>query len=141
MLGTAIDAGINLLDTADVYSGGQSEILTGDALRNLGTPRDRVIVATKVRGRTGPGPNEIGLSRGHILSAAEASLRRLRVDYIDLYQIHGADAETPIEETVRALDDLVRAGKVRYVGFSNLPVWQAMKALRSEEHTSELQSH
>ncbi len=129
MLGAALDAGINFLDTADVYSGGQSEELVGEALRALGTPRDQVILATKVRGRTGPGPNAIGLSRGHIFSAVDASLRRLQTDYLDLYQIHGVDTETPIEETVRALDDLVRAGKVRYVGCSNLPAWLAMTAL------------
>ena len=129
MVGAALDAGVNFIDTADVYSGGQSEMLLGEALAALGRPREGVIVATKVRGRTGPGPNEIGLSRAHILSAVDSSLRRLRLDYIDLYQIHGTDAATPIEETVRALDDLVRAGKVRYVGFSNLAAWQAMKAL------------
>jgi aryl-alcohol dehydrogenase-like predicted oxidoreductase len=129
MLGSALDAGVNFVDTADVYSGGQSEILVGDALDVLARPRDQVILATKVRGRTGPGPNDIGLSRGHVFSAVDASLRRLKVDYIDLYQIHGEDAATPIEETVRALDDLVRSGKVRYVGFANLAAWQAMKAL------------
>ncbi len=129
MVGAAFDAGVNFIDTADVYSGGQSEMLVGEALAALGRPRDAVILATKVRGRTGPGPNEIGLSRGHIFTAVEASLRRLRTDYVDLYQIHGVDAETPIEETVRALDDLVRSGKVRYVGFSNLAAWQAMKAI------------
>ncbi len=129
LIGTALDAGVNLIDTADVYSAGTSEEMVGAALRALKRPREQVLVATKVRGRTGPGPNEIGLSRGHIMAAAEASLRRLGVDAIDLYQIHGADVATPIEETVRALDDLVRSGKVRYVGFSNLHAWQAMKAL------------
>ncbi len=129
MLGAAFDAGINLIDTADVYAEGESESLIGAALASLNTRRDAVLIATKVRGRTGPGPNEIGLSRGHIMSGVEESLRRLKTDYIDLYQIHGFDPETPIEETVRALDTLVRAGKVRYVGFSNLAAWQAMKAL------------
>lgn len=129
MIGASFDAGINFIDTANVYSQGQSETFVGQALASLKRPRDQVIVATKVRGRTGPGPNEVGLSRGHILAAAEDSLRRLRLDYIDLYQIHGVDADTPMEDTVRALDDLVRAGKVRYVGFSNLPAWLAMKAL------------
>lgn len=129
MIGASFDAGVNFIDTANVYSQGQSETFVGQALASLKRPRDQVIVATKVRGRTGPGPNDVGLSRGHILAAAEASLRRLKLDYIDLYQIHGVDRETPIEETVPALDDLVRAGKVRYVGFSNLPAWLAMKAL------------
>ena len=129
MIGRSLDAGINFIDTANVYSQGQSETFVGQALASLKRPRDQVIVATKVRGRAGEGPNEVGLSRGHILTAADDSLRRLKLDYIDLYQIHGVDMETPIEETVRALDHLVRAGKVRYVGFSNLPAWLAMKAL------------
>ena len=129
IVGTALDAGVNFIDTADVYSEGESEKLLGAALKSLGRPRDELIVATKVRGRTGPGPNQVGLSRGHIVSGIDASLKRLGLDYVDLYQIHGVDAETPIEETVRALDDVVRSGKVRYVGFCNLPAWQAMKAL------------
>lgn len=128
MIGTAIDAGVNFLDTADVYSEGESEKLVGAALAKLARPRDQLVVATKCRGRTGPGPNQVGLSRGHILSALEASLSRLKLDYIDLYQIHGFDRETPIEETMRALDDVVRQGKVRYIGFCNLSAWQAMKA-------------
>src|SRR3954463_3018859 len=129
LLGATLDAGVNLIDTADVYAEGHSETLVGSALRALNRGRDQYLVATKVRGRTGPGPNQIGLSRGHIHDAIDASLRRLQLDYVDLYQIHGVDPETPLEETVRALDDLVRAGKVRYVGFSNLAAWQAMKAL------------
>jgi aryl-alcohol dehydrogenase-like predicted oxidoreductase len=129
LLGSALDAGVNLIDTADVYSEGESETLVGGALAALGRPRDQYLIATKVRGRTGPGPNQIGLSRGHIMDAVDASLRRLKIDHIDLYQIHGVDPETPLEETVRALDDLTRSGKVRYVGFSNLAAWQAMKAL------------
>jgi aryl-alcohol dehydrogenase-like predicted oxidoreductase len=128
-IGTALDAGINLIDTADVYSEGESETLLGSALAAVKRPRDSYFIATKVRGRTGPGPNQVGLTRGHIMDAIDGSLRRLRLDHVDLYQIHGADAETPIEETLRALDDLVRAGKVRYIGFSNLAAWQAMKAL------------
>src|SRR6185295_16969628 len=120
---------INFIDTADVYSEGQSEILTGAALASLGRPRDQIIVATKVRGRTGPGPNQVGLSRQHIFASIDASLRRLQLDFVDLYQIHGEDRDTPIEETLRALDDVVRAGKVRHVGFCNLPAWYAMKAL------------
>ncbi len=133
MLGTAFDAGVNFLDTADVYSEGESEKLVGAALARLGRPRDQLVVATKCRGRTGPGPNQVGLSRAHIFAAIEASLARLKLDYIDLYQIHGLDIDTPIEETVRALDDLVRQGKVRYVGFCNLAAWQTMKALAYAE--------
>jgi len=120
---------VNLIDTADVYSEGESEKLLGAALASLDRPRDQIIVATKVRNRTGPGPNEIGLSRKHIMESVNASLRRLRLDTIDLYQIHGVDFVTPIEETMRALDDVVRSGKVRYIGYSNLQAWQAMKAL------------
>ncbi len=133
LIGRALDAGVNMLDTANVYSEGESETLVGAALKTLNRPRDQVMVATKVRARMGPGPNQIGLSRNHIMAAIDASLRRLQLDYVDLYQIHGFDPETPIEETVRALDDLVRAGKVRYVGFSNLAAWQAMKALAYAE--------
>ena len=129
IVGTALDAGVNFIDTADVYSEGESETLLGGALASLGRPREQLVVATKVRGRTGPGPNQVGLSRAHILASIDASLRRLKLDFVDLYQIHGVDKETPIEETVRALDDVVRSGKVRYVGFCNLPAWLAMKAL------------
>ena len=128
-IGTALDAGVNFVDTADVYSEGESETLVGGALAALARPRDQVIVATKVRGRVGPGPNQVGLSRSHILSSIDGSLRRLKLDYVDLYQIHGVDRDTPIEETVRALDQVVRSGKARYVGFSNLPAWLAMKAI------------
>ena len=128
-IGTALDAGVNMIDTADVYSQGESEKCVGAALASLGRPRDQLLVATKVRGRTGSGPNDMGLSRNHILSSIEASLKRLKLDYIDLYQIHGADLITPIEETMRALDDLVRSGKVRYIGYCNLTAWQAMKAI------------
>ncbi len=133
LIGTAFDAGVNMIDTADVYSEGEAENLTGRALAALGRPRDSYLLATKVRSRTGPGPNAIGLSRGHIMDAVEASLRRLKTDHIDLYQIHGADNETPIEETMRALDDVVRSGKVRYIGYCNLPAWKAMKALAYAE--------
>jgi aryl-alcohol dehydrogenase-like predicted oxidoreductase len=129
MIGAALDSGVNFIDTADVYAEGESESLVGAALSKLGRPRDQLIVATKCRGRTGPGPNQVGLSRAHILSALDASLTRLKLDHVDLYQIHGFDSETPLEETVRALDDVVRSGKVRYVGFCNLSAWQAMKAL------------
>jgi aryl-alcohol dehydrogenase-like predicted oxidoreductase len=129
LIGTSLDSGVNVIDTADVYSEGESEKYVGAALASLNRPRDQIIVATKVSGRMGPGPNEIGLSRGHLFASVEASLRRLKLDYIDLYQIHGFDRDTPIEETARALDDLVRSGKVRYIGYCNLSAWQAMKAL------------
>jgi aryl-alcohol dehydrogenase-like predicted oxidoreductase len=128
-IGAALDAGVNFVDTADVYSEGESETLVGGALAALKRPREQLIVATKVRGRTGPGPNEVGLSRSHILASIDNSLRRLKLDHVDLYQIHGVDKDTPIEETVRALDEVVRSGKARYVGFSNLPAWMAMKAI------------
>jgi aryl-alcohol dehydrogenase-like predicted oxidoreductase len=129
LVGTALDAGINFIDTADVYSEGESERLLGLSLKSLNRPREQVVVATKVRGTTGKGVNQVGLSRAHILSSIEGSLQRLQLDYVDLYQIHGFDPATPIEETVRALDDVARSGKARYVGFSNLPAWLAMKAL------------
>jgi len=129
LVGTALDAGVNFIDTADVYSDGESERLLGAALKALDRPREQVVVATKVRGRVGPGPNQVGLSRAHILASIDASLRRLGLDHVDLYQIHGVDPTTPIEETVRALDAVVTSGKARYVGFSNLPAWLAMKAI------------
>ena len=126
LVGVCIDAGINFFDTANVYSAGRAEQILGKA---LGARRKDMVVATKVRGRVGSGPNAVGLSRGHIMDAIDASLQRLGTDYIDLYQIHGYDAFTPFEETMRALDDLVRAGKVRYIGASNLAAWHLMKAL------------
>jgi aryl-alcohol dehydrogenase-like predicted oxidoreductase len=125
----ALEAGVNFIDTADVYSLGQAESLLGTALKNLGVERKDVVIATKVLGEMGSGPNDRGASRGHIMDSVEASLARLQVDYIDLYQIHGTDPVTPIEETVRALDDLVRLGMVRYVGVSNWQAWRLMKAL------------
>jgi aryl-alcohol dehydrogenase-like predicted oxidoreductase len=124
----ALAAGVNFLDTADVYSEGHSERILGQALRDLKVPRESVIIATKVRGRTGSGPNTVGLSRNHILNSVEASLKRTGLDYIDLYQVHGADLVTPIEETMRALDNLVSRGLVRYIGASNMAAWQIMKA-------------
>ncbi len=133
LVGQAIDAGVNFIDTADVYAGGVSEQITGQALKNLKTPRDSVVVATKVFGDTGPGPNTRGASRSHILDGVKASLKRLQLDHIDLYQIHGFDPATPIEETVRALDQLVRHGHVRYVGVSNWAAWQIVKALGISE--------
>lgn len=125
----SIDAGINFIDTANVYSEGLSEQLTGQSIKNLGLKRDDLVIATKVRGRVGQGPNDIGLSRKHILSQVELSLKYLQTDYIDLYQIHGYDALTPIEETIDVLDSLVKSGKVRYIGCSNLAAWQLMKGL------------
>jgi aryl-alcohol dehydrogenase-like predicted oxidoreductase len=133
LVGASLDAGVNFIDTANIYSEGDSEKLLRAALASLARPRDRLIIATKVRGRVGPGPNDVGLSRSHILASIDGSLRRLKLDFVDLYQIHGVDLETPIEETLRALDDVVRAGKVRYVGFCNLPAWLAMKALAYSE--------
>ncbi|MBF0507042.1 MAG: aldo/keto reductase [Nitrospirae bacterium] len=129
LIGAALDSGVNLIDTADAYSEGESEKFVGSALASLNRLRDQVIVATKVHLRMGPGANQVGLSRAHIFAAIDASLRRLKLDFIDLYQIHGCDLDTPVEETVRALDDLVRSGKVRYAGFCNLPAWVAMKAV------------
>jgi aryl-alcohol dehydrogenase-like predicted oxidoreductase len=125
----SLEAGVNFLDTADVYSDGLSEEITGRAIVNSGRKRSDVILATKVFGSTGTGRNDRGASRGHIMDAVKASLKRLGTDYIDLYQIHGLDPLTPIEETVRALDDLVRQGHVRYVGVSNWSAWTIMKAL------------
>jgi aryl-alcohol dehydrogenase-like predicted oxidoreductase len=130
------EAGINFIDTADVYSrwvegnpGGVSETIIGNWMKGHTIPRDQVIIATKVRGRMGPGPNDEGLSRAHIFNAVDSSLRRLKTDYIDLYQTHAFDPDTPIEETLLALNDLVRQGKVRYIGCSNYPAWRLMQAL------------
>jgi len=133
LVGTSLDAGVNFIDTADVYSEGESEQLVGATLKALDRPREQVVIATKVRGRVGPGVNQLGLSRAHVLAAIDGSLRRLGLDHVDLYQIHGFDPATPIEETVRALDDVVRSGKARYVGFSNLPAWVASKAVTFAE--------
>ncbi len=129
----SLDAGINFFDTADVYSEGESEKTLGQSLKNLKIPRKDVIIASKVYGRTGPGRNDVGASRGHIMDAVEASLTRLQTDHIDLYQIHGNDAVTPIEETLRALDTLVQQGKVRYIGVSNWLAWKIAKALTVSE--------
>jgi aryl-alcohol dehydrogenase-like predicted oxidoreductase len=126
LIGRPLDAGINFIDTANIYAAGESEVITGKA---LGKRRNDVVLATKVYGRMGQGANEVGLSRYHIMNQAEASLKRLGTDHIDLYQIHGYDSVTPIEETLRALDDLVRQGKVRYIGCSNQAAWHIMKAL------------
>jgi len=133
LIKASIDAGINFFDTADVYSEGKSEQTLGQSLRNLGIARKDVVLATKVFGRVGPGRNDVGASRGHILDGIEASLRRLQTDYIDLYQIHANDSVTPVEETLRALDALVTQGKVRYIGCSNWQAWKIAKALGISE--------
>lgn len=130
LVGSALDAGINFIDTANVYSEGRSEEITGQALKNLKIPRENVVVATKVFGETGTaGVNSRGSSRYHILSSVKESLRRLQLDHIDLYQLHGFDPATPVEETLYALDTLVRQGHVRYIGISNWAAWQIVKAL------------
>ncbi len=125
-----IESGVNLFDTADIYSFGKSEEVLGQA---LGPRRKEIVLATKVFARLEPGPNKTGLSRRHIIEACEASLRRLRTDYIDLYQAHNFDSLTPLEETLRAFDDLIRAGKIRYAGCSNYSGWQLMKALATSD--------
>src|ERR1700676_1789667 len=126
---TAIDGGINFFDTADNYTEGESETILGQSLKNLDIARKDVVIATKVYSRVGPGRNDIGASRGHIMDGVEASLRRLQTDHIDLYQIHGNDSVTPLEETIRALDTLGQQGKVRYIGCSNWQAWKIAKAL------------
>ncbi len=133
LIKTSIDAGINFFDTADVYSEGESEQMLGQALKNLKIARKDVIIATKVFGRVGQGRNDVGASRGHIMDAVEASLQRLQTDHIDLYQIHGNDILTPVEETLRAMDALVQQGKVRYIGCSNWQSWKIAKALGISE--------
>jgi aryl-alcohol dehydrogenase-like predicted oxidoreductase len=141
ILSKAFDSGINFIDSADVYSrwvegnpGGVAESIIGKWLKNKRIPRDQVVIATKVRARTGEGPNDEGLSRAHIFNAIEGSLNRLGTDYIDLYQTHFFDTNTPIEETLTALDDLVRQGKVRYIGCSNHPSWRLMRALWTSDN-------
>jgi aryl-alcohol dehydrogenase-like predicted oxidoreductase len=133
IVGRAVAAGVNFFDTADVYSFGASEELLGQSIRNLGLKRDDLIIATKVHGPMGSGPNQRGSSRGHIMDSVEGSLRRLQTDHIDLYQLHGTDTVTPIDETLRALDDLVTSGKARYVGVSNWQAWRVAKALGISE--------
>ncbi len=136
ILSAAVDSGINFIDTADIYSkwvngnpGGISETYIGNWIKQNKIPRDKLVIATKVRGEMGKGPNDQGLSRIHIMKAVEVSLRRLQTDYIDLYQSHWTDDDTPIEETLRVFDDLVKQGKVRYVGASNYSAWEMMQAL------------
>lgn len=125
----ALDAGINFIDTANVYAGGESERILGQSLKTLGVPREDVVIATKAMGPMGDGPNARGASRGHLLDQAKASLTRLGLDHIDLYQIHGFDPATPMVETLEALDTLVRHGHVRYIGLSNWAAWQVVKAI------------
>src|SRR6202041_3293552 len=127
------DGGINFFDTADNYTEGASERILGQSLKNLNVARQQVVIATKVYSRVGPGRNDVGASRGHIMDGVEASLRRLQTDHIDLYQSHGNDAVTPLEETLRALDTLVQQGKVRYIGCSNWQAWKIAKALGLSE--------
>ena len=136
ILSASFDAGINFFDTADIYSrwvdgnpGGVSETFIGSWMKQNNIPRDQIVLATKVRGQMGKGPNDQGLSRVHIINAVEASLRRLQTDHIDLYQSHWTDDDTPIEETLRAFDDLMKQGKVRYVGASNYAAWELVQAL------------
>jgi len=124
----AVDSGINLIDTADIYSNGLSEQLVGKAIRQLGLPRHELLIATKAFARMGLGVNQLGLSRHHLTNAVDASLERLQLEHIDLFQVHGFDPLTPLEETLGALDDLVRAGKIRYIGLCNYSAWQIMKA-------------
>lgn len=140
ILDAAVEAGINFIDTADVYSrwvpgnpGGVAETIIGKWLKQSGIPREKLVIATKVRGKMGDGPNDEGLSRQHIMQAVDASLRRLQIDYIDLYQTHAVDPNVPIKETLTALDDLVRQGKVRYIGCSNYPAWRLMQAFWTAE--------
>jgi len=129
----SLAAGVNFIDTANVYSSGASERILGQSLKNLGVRRQDVVIATKVHGVMGKGPNDRGSTRGHIMDSVEASLERLQTDHIDLYQLHGTDTETPIEQTLRALDDLVSRGLVRYVGVSNWQAWRIAKALGISE--------
>jgi len=133
-IGRALEARINFIDTANVYSYGDSELMTGQALKDLGVKRSDVVLATKVFGRMAGGPNDMGASRGHIMDSVSQSLERLQTDHIDLYQIHHSDPITPLEETMRALDDLVHQGMVRYVGVSNWEAWKIMKANGIAEH-------
>lgn len=129
LVNAALEAGINLFDTANVYANGRSEEILGQSFRNLGVARDDIVIATKAAASMGPGPNMRGASRRHLLNECRASLRRLGVEHIDLYQVHAFDPATPIEETLEALDTLVRAGDVRYIGLSNWAAWQIMKAI------------
>jgi aryl-alcohol dehydrogenase-like predicted oxidoreductase len=134
LVSRSLEAGVNFIDTADIYSEGQSETITGQALKDVGIKRSDVVLATKCYGRVGKGANDIGASRGHIMDSISRSLERLKTDHIDLYQIHATDRVTPVEETMRALDDLTRQGMVRYVGVSNWQAWKIMKAQGVSAH-------
>ena len=143
ILSAAYDAGINFIDTADIYStwvagnpGGVSESIIGSWMKKNDIPREKMLIATKVRGKMGEGPNAEGLSRAHIFAAVEGSLRRLGTDYIDLYQAHWFDADTPIQETLLAFADLIQQGKVRYIGCSNYPAWRLTEAILTAKHLS-----
>ena len=129
LMKTVVDAGINFIDTANVYSYGESETLLGQSIIDLGLNRNELVIATKVRGRMGPGVNNVGLTRFHIFQSVDESLKRLQLDHIDILYVHGVDLKTPIEETVRALNDIVLTGKVRYIAICNWPAWMVMKAL------------
>jgi aryl-alcohol dehydrogenase-like predicted oxidoreductase len=131
MVDICLEAGINMFDTADIYSGGNSEEVLGSAIK--GRPRDRLILSTKATFRCGPGPNQVGSSRYHLIRAVDKALTRLGTDYIDLFQLHGYDAQTPHEEVLSTLDGLVRAGKIRYIGVSNFSGWHLMKALSTSD--------
>lgn len=131
---TVTEAGVNFIDTANIYSEGLSEVMIGKAIKNLSINRDDLVLATKVRGTMGKGQNDLGLSKKHIIQQVESSLNRLGTDYIDLYQIHTADPLTPIEETIKTLDDLVRSGKIRYFGASNIAAWQLIKGLAYSQY-------
>lgn len=131
LIDICIDAGVNMFDSADIYSDGAAESVLGEAIK--GRPRDKLILSTKATFRNGPGANEAGSSRHHLVRAVDSALKRLGTDYIDLFQLHGFDASTPVEETVSTLDDLVRAGKLRYVGASNFSGWHLMKSLAVSE--------
>ncbi len=130
LIDICLDAGLNFFDSADVYSGGVAEQVLGEALKGR---RDKVLISTKATFRSGDGPNDVGSSRFHLIKTVEASLKRLQTDHIDLFQLHGFDAMTPVEETLSALDDLVRAGKIRYVGCSNFSGWHLMKSLAAAD--------
>ena len=134
LVSRSLEAGVNFIDTADVYSEGQSETITGQSLKDIGLKRSDIVLATKCYGRVGKGPNDIGASRGHIMDQISLSLERLQTDHIDLYQIHATDSVTPVEETMRALDDITRQGMVRYVGVSNWQAWKIMKAQGVSAH-------
>src|ERR1700744_1990259 len=134
LVSRSLEAGVNFIDTADIYSFGISEKLTGQAIKDAGIKRSDVVLATKCYGRMGKGPNDIGASRGHIMDSVSRSLERLQTDHIDLYQIHATDSVTSVEETMRALDDLTRQGMVRYVGVSNWQAWKIMKAQGVSAH-------